>query len=268
MAATIPRLNADDGRAEIARALDEAGCVVVTNVLDPSERSAVREELAPYMARVKVVSDDPKAFYPGLTRRTSALVARSATVGRMVMDEHTIALCDRFLTPNGEFGYQLHVTAALEVGPGARAQKLHREHDSFTFFPHPRPNLIVASMWAITDFRADNGGTLIVPGSHTWPAERRPAPPEIVAAEMPAGAVLYWLGGTLHGAGANTSEDWRYGVVLTYSLGWLRQEENQYLDVPPEVARKLSPALRDMIGYKMYQALGYSLNRDVGVLPD
>lgn len=265
---TIPRFAPDARPAEIVNALDDAGCVVVENLLDANERDAVRAELAPYMARVKVADDDPQAFYPGLTRRTSALVARSETVRRMVLNEQTTQLCDYFLKPNGEFGYQLHVTAALEVGPGARTQMLHREENPFTFFPLPRPNLIVASMWAITDFRAENGATLLVPGSHKWPADREPEPTEIVSAEMPAGSVLYWMGGTLHGAGANTSQDWRYGVVLTYSVGWLRQEENQYLDVPPDVALTLSPALRDMIGYKMYQALGYSLNREVGVRPD
>ena len=118
-------------------------------------------------------------------------------------------------------------------------------------------------MWAISDFRADNGATLIVPGSHTWHAQRRARDHEIIAAEMPAGAVLYWLGGTLHGAGANVATDWRYGIVLTYSLGWLRQEENQFLDVPPEVAQRLPAELRDMIGYKMYRALGYSMDRSV-----
>jgi ectoine hydroxylase-related dioxygenase (phytanoyl-CoA dioxygenase family) len=264
----IPRFAASDAPADIARALAQTGGVIVTDALSRADRDAVRAELAPYMARVKVAQDNPAAFYPGLTRRTSALVARSETAGRMVLDRHSLALCDHFLSPNAEFGYQLHVTAALEVGPGARAQVLHREHDAFTFFPHPRPNLVVASMWAITDFRVDNGATLVVPGSHTWTGDRKPAPSEIVAAEMTAGSVLYWLGGTLHGAGANVSQDWRYGIVFTYSLGWLRQEENQYLDVPPEVARNLPPALRDLIGYKMYQALGYSLNRDVGALPE
>jgi len=265
---TIPRFAATARSADIIRALDEAGCVVVEGLLDPAQRAAVRDELAPYMARVKVADDDPKAFYPGLTRRTSALIARSQTVRHMVLHDRTTHLCEHFLKPNAEFGYQLHVTAALEVGPGARAQMLHREEDAFTFFPLPRPNLVVASMWAITDFHAANGATLLVPGSHRWPAGRRASPSDIVVAEMPAGSVLYWLGGTLHGAGANTSQEWRYGIVLTYSAGWLRQEENQYLDVPPEIARTLSPALRDMIGYKMYQALGYSLNRDVGVRPD
>ena len=36
----------------------------------------------------------------------------------------------------------------------------------------------------------------------------------------------------------NRSNDWRFGVILTYALGWLRQEENQYLDVPQHIADK------------------------------
>jgi ectoine hydroxylase-related dioxygenase (phytanoyl-CoA dioxygenase family) len=253
----------------MALALEEAGCLVVANLLPTDARQTVQAELEPLMAKARVIDkDDPTQFYPGRTRRTSGLVAHSESVGRLVLNEHSTSLCDHFLTPNSEFGYQLHVTAALEVGPGARTQILHREHDSYTFFPHPRPNMIVASMWAITDFRADNGATLVVPGSHRWPEEREASNDEIIAAEMPAGSVLYWLGGTLHGAGANVANDWRYGIILTYSLGWLRQEENQYLDVPPDVAERLSSELRDMIGYKMYRALGFSMQPTVGERPD
>jgi ectoine hydroxylase-related dioxygenase (phytanoyl-CoA dioxygenase family) len=265
---SIPCFSSGDAPADIAVALGDAGCVVVTGLLSAAERAAVREELAPHMEKARVAKDNPADFYPGLTRRTTALVARSATVGRLVMHDRSLDLCERFLTPNSQPGYQLHVTAALEVGPGAREQVLHREHDAFTYFPHPRPNLIVASMWAITDFRAANGATLVVPGSHTWPEDRVAKRSEILAAEMPAGSVLYWLGGTLHGAGANVSQDWRYGVILTYSLGWLRQEENQYLDVPPHVAKDLAPALRDIIGYRMHHALGFSIDRHVGTVPD
>jgi hypothetical protein len=46
-------------------------------------------------------------------------------------------------------------------------------------------------------------------------------------------------------------------VILTYSAAWLRQEENQYLDVPADIAERLSPELRRMIGYKMNGALGF-----------
>ena len=261
----IPRFPAGASTDEIGQALGEAGCVVVTGLVDPGLRSAITDELAPHMAGARVIAeDDPDAFYPGLTRRVSALVTRSAAVTEHLLAHPvTDALCRRHLLPNGEFGYQLHVTAALEVGPGARVQVLHREEDSFTFFDLPRPNLILASMWAVSDFRADNGATLVVPGSHLWPAGRQPAEHEIASAEMPAGSVLYWMGGLLHGAGGNRSSDWRYGVILTYSVGWVRQEENQYLNVPPARRAELPPQLRRLVGFEMYHALGFH-DRRVG----
>jgi ectoine hydroxylase-related dioxygenase (phytanoyl-CoA dioxygenase family) len=123
-------------------------------------------------------------------------------------------------------------------------------------------------MWAVTNFTAANGGTLLVPGSHTWSADRRPEPGEVISAEMPAGSVLFWLGGTLHGGGANVSQDWRYGVILTYSLGWLRQEENQSLAVPPELAGRLAPGLRDMIGGTMNGSLGFHFYKEIGADPE
>lgn len=248
----IPTFTAGDVDG-LSDALADAGCAVVTDMADADTRSAIRSELAPKMAAAAAADDNPEDFYPGRTRRITALVQRSATVTDQLLAHPTsMRTCDDFLLPNSEAGYQVHVTAALEVGPGARAQVLHREEDAFTFFAPPRPNLIVASMWAISDFRADNGATLLVPGSHRWPADRVADEHEVVSAEMPAGAVLYWLGGTLHGAGANTSDDWRYGVILTYSAGWVRQEENQYLDVSDARRGELSAEQRQLLGFDMY----------------
>ena len=254
----IPSFSAQADPSAIGDALDEAGCVVVTDLMEAAALQSITAELAPFMDQAEVSEDDPEAFYPGKTRRVTALLARSPTVTDAMLP-HAISmnLCDRFLLPNGSDGYQLHVTAGLEVGPGAREQILHREEDPFSFFPLPRPNLIVASMWAVSDFRADNGATLLVPGSHRWDADRKPAPQEVVAAEMPVGSVLFWLGGTLHGAGANVSEDWRYGVILTYSVGWVRQEENQYLDLPAERVAELSPEVQRLAGFHMFGSLGF-----------
>ncbi len=174
-----------------------------------------------------------------------------------MLHKEATSMCDHFLLPNSEFGYQLHVSAALNIGPGARAQVLHREEDSFNYFAKPRPNIILATMRAISDFRADKGATLVEPGSHTWPDDRIAEPHEITSAEMPGGSLFFWHGGTLHGGGANTSLNWRYGVILTYSLGWLRQEENQYLNVPKHVLEALSPKQKSIAGFDMYRALGF-----------
>ena len=254
----IPKLAAGAPHSQMTEALDEMGCLVVTDVCSAEHLDALRAELAPHMSRASVDEDDPEDFYPGKTRRVTGLIARSDVVcDHLLAHEVTEAMCDSLLIPNAQWGYQVHVTAALEVGPGAREQELHREEDSFTYFPVPRPNIIVASMWAVSDFRADNGATLIVPGSHRWPADRVAQPEEIIPAEMPAGSVLFWMGGTLHGAGANVADDWRYGIILTYSLGWVRQEENQYLNLPPKRIAQLSEKVRKLAGLEMYSALGF-----------
>ena len=256
---TIPEVGLEDLAAAGIAPLEEAGCLVITGVTGAAERDWLRAGLAPYMDRASVwEGDDPKAFFPGYTRRIASMVARSETAREWIMHPLAKTLCDHFLLPNCDDRYQLHVSAAIEIGPGARKQVLHREEDSFRFFPLPRPNLVLATMWSLTDFTAENGATLLVPGSHRWPRERRATADEIVSAEMEAGSVLIWLGGTLHAGGANGSNDWRYGVILTYSVGWLRQEENQSLAVPREIARELPRDLLDMIGHTMSGSLGFS----------
>ena len=258
----IPQRRCDESPDALYAALADAGCLVVTDALPLAECRRIEQELAGGMATARVIEkDDPKQFYPGRTRRVTGLVSRSEAVREVIVHDLSRELAERHLGANCE-RVQLHVTAAISIGPGARAQSLHREEDLFPFFPVPRPHLILASMWAVSDFTADNGGTLLVPGSHRWDGQREAAPHEVASAEMPAGSVLYWLGGTLHGGGANTSNSWRYGVILTYSLGWLRQEENQYLDVPPEVLATLAPELQALTGHAMHGGLGFS---DAGV---
>ena len=257
---SIPKFSINDSSDNIVEALSEAGCVVVTGVTDADLRESIRSEMAPYMADAHIqTKDNPDAFYSGFTRRVSALAARSPSItDNLIIHPLSQKICKSHLLSNGEHGWQLHASAVLEVGPGARDQMLHREEDPFTFFPVPRPNIIVASMWAVTDFTVANGATLLVPGSHKWPADRQPEPHEIFNAEMPAGSVLFWTGGLLHGAGENTTNDWRYGIILTYSLGWVRQEENQYLNLSLERLSELSPQLQRTLGFNMYgEALGY-----------
>jgi hypothetical protein len=66
---------------------------------------------------------------------------------------------------------------------------------------------------------------------------------------MPKGSVLFYLGSTWHGGGVTNSEGSRMGLINTYSLGWLRQESNQYLDTPPDVAIQFGPRMRALLGY-------------------
>ena len=68
---------------------------------------------------------------------------------------------------------------------------------------------------------------------------------------MLAGSVLLYTGNTIHGAGANRANSIRSGLALAYCLAWLRQEENQYLAMPLQEARKLPRRLQELMGYDL-----------------
>ena len=97
-----------------------------------------------------------------------------------------------------------------------------------------------------------------MPGSTQWADDVHISPGQIATAEMKAGSVLLYSGSVFHGGGENRSKHDRIGINITYTLGWLRQEENQYLTCPPEIAKDLAQPLQELIGYSMGQyALGY-----------
>ncbi|MEP2283499.1 MAG: phytanoyl-CoA dioxygenase family protein, partial [Nitratireductor sp.] len=140
---------------------------------------------------------------------------------------------------------------------GQPKQQIHRDRWAWgTYITNVEPQF--NTIWAITDFTKENGATQVCPGSLEWPDNYEPSDDEIGYAEMPAGSVLVYSGSVFHGGGANISNGDRIGINITYTLGWLRQEENQYLSCPPEIAKTLSPELQALIGYSMGSyALGY-----------
>jgi len=157
--------------------------------------------------------------------------------------------CDRF---------QLHLTQVIRIKPGQKAQVLHRDRLAWGGFLQRAIEPQLNTIWAVSDFTRENGATRVVPGSHMWDDGRGAHEDEITYAEMKAGSVILYTGSVIHSGGANVSDGDRIGINITYSLGWLRQEENQYLSCPPEIAATLPDDLRRLIGYSMGSyALGY-----------
>tara|TARA_Y100001936_G_C16036493_1_gene648902 strand:- start:975 stop:1604 length:630 start_codon:yes stop_codon:yes gene_type:complete len=166
-------------------------------------------------------------------------------------------LAREFLEPFTE-KIQLHLTQIINIQPGQGAQPRHRDRLAWGGYLPAEIEPQFNTIWALTDFTEENGATRVVPGSVNWPEDRRPTDEETVQAVMPAGSVLLYSGSVIHGGGQNLSESNRTGLNITYCLGWLRTEENQYLSCPPEIAEGLDPDLQEMLGYTMGSyALGY-----------
>ena len=229
------------------------GAIIIDGLIDPQTVAALRRETDPYM---DVTQNGPDEFAGFLTTRTGGLVMRSAGCRDLIQNELILKLCDNFLLEHCE-RYQLHLTQIIRLRPGQGAQAIHRDRWAWgTHLAHVEPQL--NTIWALTDFTAENGATRVVPGSTAWPDDRAPVGEEITQATMKAGSVLVYTGAVFHGGGDNHSHSDRVGLNITYSLGWLRQEENQYLSTPPELAKSLPRKLQELIGYAMGQyALGY-----------
>ena len=120
--------------------------------------------------------------------------------------------------------------------------------------------LVVSAMWALSDFRVENGATRIIPGSHRRMEQFPRDESVVVQATMPRGSVLYYMGSLLHGGGANVSKAPRAGLINTYALGWLRSEVNQLLAIPREVADSYPDRIRRLMGYQ-------SCGRALGLYP-
>jgi ectoine hydroxylase-related dioxygenase (phytanoyl-CoA dioxygenase family) len=205
---------------------------------------------------MEATSNGADDFGGRLTTRTGGLMMRSEKCRDLIMDPRIMEPCNAFLSPYCE-KVQLHLTQIIRIRAGEKAQPIHRDRWAWTtHLAHVEPQF--NTIWAITDFTAENGATQLVPGSTKWPDDAKIDPTQITQAEMKAGSVLIYSGSVFHGGGANRSDGDRIGINITYTLGWLRQEENQYLTCPPELAKTLPRELQALAGYAMGQyALGY-----------
>jgi ectoine hydroxylase-related dioxygenase (phytanoyl-CoA dioxygenase family) len=191
------------------------------------------------------------------TRRTGGLIARAPSSHDLVMHPTVTGAVGSVLGHASTF--QLHLTQVISIEPGQGAQYIHRDQWAFDFFEFPAGYEVTCNtIWAMNDFTDENGGTRLIPGSHRFEDKLKFTEADTEAAEMRKGSVLLYTGALYHGGGPNRSDGPRNGANITYCVGWLRQEENQYLSVPPEIARELPDDLLRMMGYAPgAYALGY-----------
>tara|TARA_B110000881_G_scaffold60178_1_gene51651 strand:+ start:705 stop:1586 length:882 start_codon:yes stop_codon:yes gene_type:complete len=241
----IKHLNSDAHVDEILEILEEDAGVIIDDVLTKDQLNNITKDIHPFLGSAREGKDEFTGFK---TKRVGALMARSPECRNLALDPLINEVSKRFLEPHGE-GYQLHFTSAINIGPGETQQILHRDRGVWGGYIPRKIETQLSTVWAITDFTKENGATQLVPGSHKWNKNREPTDEEIDYAEMNAGSVFIYTGSVMHAGGNNISDENRMGVFIHYAPSWLRQEENQYLSCPPEIAKTLDPELRSLMGY-------------------
>jgi hypothetical protein len=240
--------------AAVADALRADGACIVDDLAPAELLDSFMDELQPWLDDTPTGMDD---FTGHNTRRTGALISRCPSAYPLI--QHPLILGATKDLLEGATSFQLHLTQVIAVGPDSPSQGLHRDQWAFDFFSFPTGyDVQLNTIWAATDFTEENGATRVVPGSNTVPDGATYTHDDTVGAVMSRGSVLVYSGSVYHGAGENRSDEVRVGINLTYARSWLRQEENQYLSIPPEMVADLPDDLLRLAGWaRGAYALGY-----------
>lgn len=252
---TLQYLRRDEATAEvIAETLRRDGAVVVEDLIDAATVSAISDGFKPYLEAKQHGTD---RFEGKATKRLGSLIDRVPSVHPLVTNPLVVGAADDLFSD--ATAVQLNATQVVAISSGEQRQPLHRDQWAWDHFPWPIGYEVeLSTMWAFTDFTAANGATRVALGSHRTEGRPRFEESDLSLAEMAAGSTLFYTGSVMHGAGANTTADTRVGMIVSYTRGWLRQHENQYLCVPLETAKQLPEPLQRLIGYSRgAYAIGY-----------
>jgi len=236
--------------AEHVARVDRDGYTIVEDAIEIDLLDAVSADLD-RLERELGAKAAQNAFEGWRTVRIYNLLARGKVYESIPVHEKVLPIVEGVL----DRGCLISSLSSIAIGPGEVAQPIHAD-DQLIGLGKPHVPIICNTMWALTDFTDENGATRVIPGSHQ--RNRSPelgTPYESVPVPMRRGSVLVFNGSLWHGGGANRTQTRRVGVAMNYCAGFLRQQENQQLGIPLEIARGFSPRLRKLVGYGIYRGL-------------
>jgi ectoine hydroxylase-related dioxygenase (phytanoyl-CoA dioxygenase family) len=226
------------------------GYTILEHAIEPELVDALADDLL-RLERELGIGPATNLFEGFRTVRIYNLLAHGALYERIPVHANVLPVVERVLDP----GCLVSSLSSISIDPGERAQPIHAD-DMVMPLPKPHVATVCNTMWALTDFTEENGATRVLPGTHLRADDPDLARAyESVPAEMPKGSVLVWHGSLWHGGGANRSTQRRVGIAMNYCAGWVRQQENQQLGIPREIARGFGPRLRELVGYGVYRGL-------------
>lgn len=247
---------------DYARELDVNGLTIVPRevtgmTVDRIDR--VRECVYDLIEKQSGVRPDPvtgetqrNVFYPSLYY----FLFEDRIFEELLMCEHALALSSHLC---GEDAMLSACTVFLK-GPGDPPRTgsklqlgLHTDNNGWQYpepFPEPDRSPAVNCTWLLTDYTAEDGATVYVPGSHLL--RRNPVGLEgedrMVAVEAPRGSLVVWGSNTWHGGLPRTKPGLRAGLAWAITRPFMAQQEPFQLDVTEEVLARNSARFGVLMG--------------------
>ena len=163
------------------------------------------------------------------------------------------ALIENFLNETLGKGWICHSFLANGAEKGYYPQVLHIDQSPLSPWITEEAPALVNTLYIPQDVNEENGGTLIIPGSHKNiikagsngdVGKLNPA----INLEASAGTIMLFDGRLLHGTGVNKTSKIRFVAAMSNVKSWMRSQENWIISVDPEIIKNASPKLLHRMG--------------------
>ena len=152
----------------------------------------------------------------------------------------------------------LYDTTARSIRPSegrdpGRGFQIHADRSPFSIVPFEGGRhypMAINVAWAVVDFTAENGATLVWPGTHEscqipdpdadYPGSRQ--------ATVPAGTAIVWDAATWHASGINHSDHDRHSILAFFHRWWVKGMIDNARVIPQSVQDRLLPEMRKLLG--------------------
>jgi phytanoyl-CoA dioxygenase PhyH len=199
------------------------GYCYLEDVIPATEVSAVRDSVYRDVMAHSLLPP-PSGYVPGFLRFNQALAP-------YVASPRVLELIGLLLGPHA----RISMFTGTVNGPGIPRGDLHADwpynQGGMARIPAPYPNCLmhIASMWMLSDFTAEGGGTIIVPGSHLQSDHPRKDGPIQPVTPYPgetqmggrAGTVVLFDARLWHAVAPNRTEKPRVAAIVRYAPWWL-----------------------------------------------
>lgn len=256
---SLPRAKPSDGAVRIHELMLEYGGVIIEGFFTPGEVKQLNSDIdAPFEAMQQGSLSNVEAmrdFHGAQTKRLTNLVTSSKTFREEILNKDLLHKILKIAFAGDNESYWMSAAQAIEIHPGNKAQKLHRDQNQFRVFnslgPHG-PEAIVNFLTALTPFTEINGATRVIPRSNKWEDfSDYGSPEDTIPALMNPGDALLITGKTVHGGGANKTEDEkRRGVALAFSASYLTPEEAYPFQISLDIAKTMTKRAQHAIGFR------------------
>ena len=259
---TLERVTRATPIDDIWSVVERDGGVIVTGLLSSETVSAINHDVEPSLRVLAPGATQEwfNVFFGANTKRLTDIVVSSPTFRDAVLQDTVIlGLGDKVMTRLSD-SYWLMASQVIEIGPGNRRQLLHRDMSNYPIFlPQgpDSPEVVMNFLIALTEFRENNGGTRVIPGSNRWPnyfdLDEETHQPMTIPVEMGPGDALLVSGKVVHGGGANrTADEFRRALSISFCPGFLVPEQALPFEVPLELARTLPEKTQQLLGFRSF----------------